>query len=298
MNLSRPRSAIVAGCLTVPLALLIGTRCHADYITTSAAACQLYGAPGGGSGPVQHPEDFLVLPTSVGNRSGDRDVDVACPVIPAPAIGATVSYFVDGSLHGSGRTMVCVMGTTSFTGTFLAARVFGTTLSPFDQFVSFTSAEAPPWAYVGLHCDMPPNSSLYGVTAIKPASAASAAVDSRPDAGSRAAGLLAFEAHVASIAAGFDRQDRDQRWSTDASALLKSIFDQPHMRALKLTSADCRTTTCRVEIDHDGTPESSALLGRIGLQMAGTISSVVAEERPASAERSRTVLYMSREAKN
>jgi hypothetical protein len=298
MNLSRPRSAIVAASLIAPLALLASTHCYADYVTTSAASCQLYGHPGGGF-PEQHPEDYTVLPTSIHNRSTDRTVSVACPVIPASVSGTTVSYYVDGSLANSSINMWCGLSTREFTGTFLAQKAFLITAAgPFDQLVTFTSSEAPSSAYVGLHCDMPPQSLLVGVTAVRSASAALVAVDSRPDAGSRAADLRAFETHVTSIAASFEKEDRDQRWSTDATVLLKSIFDQPNMEAVKLTSADCRTTTCRVEIDHDGTPESSALLERVGLQMAGTISSVVAQQLPASGKRSRVALYLSRVEKN
>jgi hypothetical protein len=293
MNLSKSRSAIVASCLTATLALLAST--HSDaagYITTSGSTCQLAGNTGGPGEQIR--EDFYVQPAIAFNRSFTNRITVACPVIPSPVSGSTVQFYVDGTVFGTGQ-MFCVLGTYNFFNTSsLSLKNFMPT-GQFDTLITFTAAEAPTSAYIGLECEMPPRSGVIGISAVIPDTPATAVSASRSDPEARAADVRAFETHVNAIAASFDREVRDQRWATEAGALLKSVFDAPSMQAVKLTSIDCRTTTCRVELDTDGSPDVSHLLSHASLQTAEIFSHSVVQQLGRSDQRSSVALYMSRE---
>jgi hypothetical protein len=119
--------------------------------------------------------------------------------------------------------------------------------------------------------------------------------DHPADALSQAEQEQRLQDHITEVATGFEGETRDQRWANDAGIALESALASQELKALSVQSIDCRTKTCRVEVEDDGSAAASGALPQLALQMAGTLPNIVSQRIERQNGRATVVLYMSRE---
>jgi hypothetical protein len=100
--------------------------------------------------------------------------------------------------------------------------------------------------------------------------------------------------HIAAVAASFGREIRDQRWSTDMGEALRNTLATEELASANVQAIDCRTKTCRVELQDDGTGRMQALVPMLAVQMAESLPNLTAEQVPGPNGTMATVLYLSR----
>jgi type IV secretory pathway VirB10-like protein len=110
----------------------------------------------------------------------------------------------------------------------------------------------------------------------------------------RAKGELRWKEHVAAVAASFAREARDQRWSNEVAESLRATFGSEELAAATVQSIDCRTSTCRVEVQDDGSGKLPMIVPMLAVQMAGSLPNLVAEHIDQPNGKMMMVLYMSR----
>ena len=110
----------------------------------------------------------------------------------------------------------------------------------------------------------------------------------------RAKGELAWEEHVAAVAASFARETRDQRWSNEVGESLRAAFGSEELAAATVQGIDCRTSTCRVEVQDDGSGKLPMIVPMLAVQMAESLPNLVAEHIDQPNGKMMMVLYMSR----
>lgn len=114
------------------------------------------------------------------------------------------------------------------------------------------------------------------------------------DVSSQADDEQRFFDHVATVAASFSSETRDQTWANEVGIALESALATEELKSLSLQSIDCRTKTCRVEIDEDASVLAGAL-PHLALQMAGTLPNMVSQRTERQNGSATVVLYMSRD---
>jgi hypothetical protein len=110
----------------------------------------------------------------------------------------------------------------------------------------------------------------------------------------RAKGELRWKEHVAAVAASFAREARDQRWSNEVGESLRATFGSEELAAATVHSIDCRTNTCRVEVQDDGSGKLPMIVPMLAVQMARSLPNLVAEHIDQPNGKMVMVLYMSR----
>jgi hypothetical protein len=100
--------------------------------------------------------------------------------------------------------------------------------------------------------------------------------------------------HVASVAASFATEARDQRWSNDVGESLRTTLGSDELAAMAVQNIDCRTTTCRIEVQDDGSGSLQTLVPMLAVQMAASLPNLIAERIDQPNGKTAMVLYMSR----
>jgi hypothetical protein len=100
--------------------------------------------------------------------------------------------------------------------------------------------------------------------------------------------------HLSAVAASYGSEARDQRWSNEVGESLRAAFSTEELAGTAVQSIDCRTTTCRIEMQDDGSGNLPALLPMLAVQMAGSLPNVTAERIDQPDGKSSMVVYMSR----
>ena len=103
-----------------------------------------------------------------------------------------------------------------------------------------------------------------------------------------------FQLHVAEIAAIFERELRDQKWADGTRDSIEATLARGELTQVKLKSIDCRTSTCRLEIQEDIHNKLSTLLPLLALQLADKLPNVTAQRLDQGDGRATMVLFMSR----
>jgi hypothetical protein len=101
--------------------------------------------------------------------------------------------------------------------------------------------------------------------------------------------------HITEVATGFAGEGRDQRWANEAGSAIESALATSELKAFAVQSIDCRTKTCRVEVEDDGSAGASGALPQLALQIAGALPNIVTQRIERQSGRATVVLYMSRE---
>jgi ribosomal protein L29 len=129
--------------------------------------------------------------------------------------------------------------------------------------------------------------------------AGASALDTQTDAAAaRQEDERRFAEHVAAIATAFSREPRDLRWSSETDELLESLLNTEELRGLHYQNIDCRTTTCRVEIEDDGSGRAAEIFPLLAIRTATTLPSITMERIEQGDGRATMVLYMSRAEKS
>lgn len=55
---------------------------------------------------------------------------------------------------------------------------------------------------------------------------------------------------MAHIQRTFDAEPRDPRWAAEATAEIRDAVSAPELSGSRVTDIDCRTTLCRLEVEH------------------------------------------------
>jgi hypothetical protein len=110
----------------------------------------------------------------------------------------------------------------------------------------------------------------------------------------RAESEALMRAHLSAVAANHGSEARDQRWSNDVSASLQAALSTEELAGTDVQSIDCRTTTCRIELQDDGSGDLPAKLPMLAVQMAGSLPNMVAERIDQPDGQMTVVVYLSR----
>jgi hypothetical protein len=130
-------------------------------------------------------------------------------------------------------------------------------------------------------------------------SADAGAVDPEPgparrDPAERAQQETEWHAHMMEVDSDFQSEAMDPRWaSSTASAVQRTVNASDAMRG-NMRSVECRSQTCRVELDDDGSGAMSKELPIFVQQFAETLPSVQADRIDDGSGRTTMVLYMAR----
>ena len=103
-----------------------------------------------------------------------------------------------------------------------------------------------------------------------------------------------FEDHTVQIAANFSNELRDPRFAIGAGEALRTMLDSEEFASMPVQNIDCRSATCRVEINDDGSGVVSQVLPMLAVRMAETLPNIVAQRLEQSNGRATMVLFMSK----
>jgi hypothetical protein len=106
---------------------------------------------------------------------------------------------------------------------------------------------------------------------------------------------LQFQHHLIEIGAQFTREDLDQRWANDTGIALEGALASEELKTLAVRNIDCRTKTCRIEVEDDGDSTTLGALPFLAMRMADTLPNMVSQRVDQPDGRATVVLYMSRE---
>jgi hypothetical protein len=103
----------------------------------------------------------------IGNN-GLGNIGVNCTVLRSelPAAQTIGAFYVDGINQYPNATTQCTLFSYNYDGTLLGGSAF-TVGGKFDEYVTLPAAQLPAYAYVILTCDLPPLTTLYGVTSLQ-----------------------------------------------------------------------------------------------------------------------------------
>lgn len=99
--------------------------------------------------------------------------------------------------------------------------------------------------------------------------------------------------HLSVVAASHGSEARDQRWSNEVGASLQAAFSTEELAGTAVQSIDCRTTTCRIEMQDDGSGDLPAKLPMLAVQMAGSLPNMIAERIDQPDGKMSLVVYLS-----
>lgn len=109
----------------------------------------------------------------------------------------------------------------------------------------------------------------------------------------RAADLESHRVYMSDVAQSFAAETIDQRWAAQASQRVNAaLYDHEALRAAA-RDIECRTQTCRVTIDDDGSGTLSRRLPSLALSLIDVLPTISAERVDQGNGRSAMILYMS-----
>jgi hypothetical protein len=103
-----------------------------------------------------------------------------------------------------------------------------------------------------------------------------------------------FDDHTAQIAATFSNELRDPRFAIVAGEGLRTMLDNQEFASMPVQNIDCRSVTCRVEINDDGSGAVSQALPMLAVRMAETLPNIIAQRLEQPNGRATMVLFMSK----
>lgn len=109
----------------------------------------------------------------------------------------------------------------------------------------------------------------------------------------RAADLESHRVYMSEVAQSFAAETIDQRWAAHASSRVNAaLYDHEALRTAA-RDIECRTQTCRVTIDDDGSGTLSRRLPSLALSLIDVLPTISAERVDQGNGRSAMILYMS-----
>jgi hypothetical protein len=88
---------------------------------------------------------------------------------------------------------------------------------------------------------------------------------------------------VAALSQDLERQDADDSWQNEITDYLTGELRDPRWSQSNLLEVDCRTTLCRVQLEHEGTEQANAFTADLALAQLDVGSYTV--EQDTSGER-------------
>jgi hypothetical protein len=116
------------------------------------------------------------------------------------------------------------------------------------------------------------------------------------EAQKRAEGDRLWQEHMDEVSAAFREESVDRAWSEATGSALKSAVDNDPLLREAAAALECRTRTCRLELDNDGSGKLDKQLPLFAQSVQGTLSSIQAEHVAGADGAARIVLYLSNES--
>jgi hypothetical protein len=110
----------------------------------------------------------------------------------------------------------------------------------------------------------------------------------------RAQSALARKELLAAVAASFSREARDQRWSNDVTESVRVILGGDEFAGVSLQHIDCRTRTCRIELQDGDSGHLPMTLPMLAVQMAGSLPNMLVDYVDQPDGKKTAILYLSR----
>ncbi len=121
------------------------------------------------------------------------------------------------------------------------------------------------------------------------------APDVRHDPNARAEAARQRQVEIEAVDAAFRKQAIDPTWSANTASILREVLNSEEVGGMQANNIDCRSDSCRVELQDDGSGRLGKSLPIFALQLAGQMASITASSIPQTDGSSTMVLYMSRD---
>ena len=129
---------------------------------------------------------------------------------------------------------------------------------------------------------------------------AAAAKDSPPPeldvAAQRAQELERRRLYMAGVAAGFNNEKIDPAWATRVASRVSATFEGNEELRKRLRGVECRTQTCRVQMDEDDSVALSRQMPFLSLSLVDVLPSMSVDHIDQGNGHSTMILYMSSRA--
>jgi len=126
---------------------------------------------------------------------------------------------------------------------------------------------------------------------------AAAGKDSQPPeldvAAQRAQELERRRLYMAGVAASFNNEKIDPAWATRVASRVSATFEGTEELRKRLRSVECRTQTCRVQMDEDDSVALSRQMPLLSLSLVDVLPSMSVDHIDQGNGHSTMVLYMS-----
>jgi hypothetical protein len=146
------RKVFLAVALVSLATLGMAHQASAINISSHATACNPYG--------FASTSNLFYTESGVWNNLPTQTGAVICSVPRVPNGSGGGSFAVEGKNY-PGQTTTCSVLSFSSVGTFMAAKSFSITGVGYSRWVTFSSIELPPSAYVSVICTLPANRGGY-----------------------------------------------------------------------------------------------------------------------------------------
>ena len=104
-----------------------------------------------------------------------------------------------------------------------------------------------------------------------------------------------WDEHMTLVEAGFNEEPTDARWASDTSSLIqRALASQPPLHAAT-RSTECRSRTCRVELNTDSQGELSDAISSLTNTLGDQLPTVMYDRLDEAGGRQTQVLYFSRQ---
>jgi hypothetical protein len=126
-----------------------------------------------------------------------------------------------------------------------------------------------------------------------------AAKDSQPPeldvAAQRDQELERRRVYMAGVAAGFNNEKIDPAWAARVASRVSATFEANEELRKRLRGVECRTQTCRVQMDEDGSVALSRQMPFLSLSLVDVLPSMSVDHIDQGNGHSTMILYMSSE---
>jgi hypothetical protein len=100
---------------------------------------------------------------------------------------------------------------------------------------------------------------------------------------------------IARLNTGFEAERTDIQWSPEATDSITRAFESEELARSTLYGVECRSTTCRVEVEHENAADLSDFELWFPLQVGDTLPKFTMRHEEQSDGRVSTVVYMMRD---
>lgn len=121
-----------------------------------------------------------------------------------------------------------------------------------------------------------------------------AEIDPRDNAADRAEADRRRREYMDTVAQSFRAEPTNRKWASETASALRDAFDDKSWTGGPAREVDCRTDTCRVEIEDDGSASLGESMRSFTRRIAPILPNVSADHVPDATGHMKTILYLSR----